>query len=70
MTKEQILRWLFEYGKGYISTGYLVNTWADAELDWRQAVDDGWLDDKDSEALKSWSLKLTDKALNYLEEVV
>jgi len=43
MTAENVLRWLFEFGSGYVRCTELDGTWADAELTWRDEVDKVYL---------------------------
>jgi hypothetical protein len=43
MTVEHVIRWLFEFGSGYVRCTELDETWVDTELTWRVEVDKGYL---------------------------
>jgi len=43
MTVEHVIRWLFEFGSGYVPCHKLDETWVDNELIWRVEVDKGYL---------------------------
>lgn len=80
MTAEHVIRWLFEFGAGYVPCALLDETWVDKELLWRVEVDKGYLKphriymrddyDMDEPNMQPYmsKVKLTQKALDLLKE--
>lgn len=79
MTAEHVIRWLFEFGSGYVPCHKLDETWVDAELTWRVEIDKGYIkpqriymrDEGLFEVeLKPYisKMKLSQKALDLLKE--
>lgn len=70
ISNEQILRWLVDFGSGWIDEEDLSGTWADAELFWAKNVDNGWLEDEQrrDKGLINYYYKLSQKALDKLKE--
>ena len=68
MTPEKALRWLVDFGTDWIDTNGLSNTWADDEIEWSKAKQDGYLvSDHDTDGTRK-KYKLSDKALKLIEE--
>lgn len=65
MSREQVLRWMLEFGTGWVSEELLFGTWADDELTWFACVANGWLDETVDDDMGDM-LKLTPKALESL----
>ena len=65
MTDDKILRWLIEFGTDWMNKISLTQTWADAEIQWVDAIEAGWLD----VSLSYGELKLSQKALDRLKEI-
>lgn len=79
MTVEYVIRWLFEFGSGYVPCHKLDGTWVDSELLWRVEIDKGYIkpqriymrDEGLFEVdLKPYisKMKLSQKALDLLKE--
>jgi hypothetical protein len=78
MTPERVIRWLFDFGAGYVRCRDLYPTWANDELIWRIEVNDGYLkpqrifmrQDGYGEGNKPYMsrVKLSQKALDLLKE--
>ena len=46
MSKEQMLRWLADFGSDYVSLKDLAFSWANEELKWNDCARNGYLDRK------------------------
>ena len=76
MTAERVMRWMFEFGTGYVACRELDSTWVDSELTWRVEIRDGYLKPQriykriDIDEVKPFmsKMKLTQKALDLLKE--
>jgi hypothetical protein len=66
MSKEQVLRWMLEFGTDDVSTALLHASWADKELHWASLDKHGWLEY--SYNAPPYQVRLTEKAIKSLEE--
>lgn len=68
MTKEQVMRWLVDFGSDWLSEETLHDTWVDHDFIWANLVRNGWLVDRGEMDIDR-EYKLTDKAIGKLKEV-
>ena len=68
MTADRALRWLIDFGSGWVPTHILSFSWANEDINWNVAWYDGYLEaEVNSEGVRN-KYKLSDKAIKLIKE--